>query len=95
MLHSVALVRTDGRRKAKLRSVLRLLVTAIVVSSSPILVTFMIEAICSSETSTLIRATRRNIPEDGNLHSHRRDDLKPYKLKEQFKNIYRFIQELN
>jgi hypothetical protein len=40
-----------------LRSVLRLLVTANV-SSSPILVALMMEAICSSETSVLTGATR-------------------------------------
>jgi hypothetical protein len=32
-----------------------------VVPSSPILVSLMIDAICSSETSVLITATRRNI----------------------------------
>jgi hypothetical protein len=36
----------------------------------------MIEAIRSSETSVLTRATRRNIPQDGNLHSHCRENLK-------------------
>jgi hypothetical protein len=48
-----------------LRSALRLLVTANVVPSAPILVTLMMEAIRSSETSVLIRAIPRSIPEDG------------------------------
>jgi hypothetical protein len=49
---------------------LNLLVNVNVVPSSPILFTLMIEAIRSSKTSVLRRATRRHIPEDGILHSH-------------------------
>jgi hypothetical protein len=34
------------------------------------------EAIRFSETPVPTRTTRRNIPEDGILHSHRRENLK-------------------
>jgi hypothetical protein len=44
-----------------LRSVRRLLVTANVVPSSPIIATLMMEALRPSETPVLTRATRRNI----------------------------------
>jgi hypothetical protein len=61
MLRRVALVRTDVSEELS-ASIIR--VTANV-PSSLILVTLMMEAISSSETSVLTRATRRNIPEDG------------------------------
>jgi hypothetical protein len=48
------------------------------VPSSPILVTLMMEAISSSETSVLTRATQRNIPKGTIPHSHRRENLKSY-----------------
>jgi hypothetical protein len=69
MLRRVALVRND---------VLRMLITVNVVSSSLILVTLVMEVVRSSETSDLSRATLRNMPEDGILLSHHRQNPKSY-----------------
>jgi hypothetical protein len=56
-----------------LRSFGRVLVTANFVPTSLILVTLMMGTF---ETSVFTRATRRNIAEDGILHSHHRENLK-------------------
>jgi hypothetical protein len=49
--------------------------TLVVTSSSVVLFSLIMEAIISSETSILARATQHYIPEGGILHSHRRENL--------------------
>jgi hypothetical protein len=73
MLRRVALVRTDVSEELNAS-----FIRVIVVPSSPSLVTLTKEALSSSETSVLTRATRHHIPEDAILHSHHRETLKSY-----------------
>jgi F420-dependent methylenetetrahydromethanopterin dehydrogenase len=61
-----------------LLQVRRLLVTASVVPSSPILVALTMKALNSSEVSVLRITTRRDIPEDA-IRRGRRENLKSYR----------------
>jgi hypothetical protein len=67
MWRSVVLVRID-----------EVLVTANVVSRELILLTLIMEAMHSSETSARKTAARRHIPKDGTLHSHCLENLRSY-----------------
>jgi hypothetical protein len=53
-----------------LRRNVRLLLDTANVPSSPILLSLMLEALLSSETSDLTVTTRTNIPEDSIRHAH-------------------------
>jgi hypothetical protein len=68
---TLALTSNRSTHLVFLRSVRRLLVRASVVPSSPVLVTLMMDALCSSDTSIFARATRSNIPEDAVLEEMR------------------------
>jgi hypothetical protein len=83
MLRRVALVRT-GVSEERSVSVIRVTrigglgTTLALTSNRRTLVSLMMEGLRSSKTLVLTRASRRNLPEDGILHSYRCENLKYY-----------------
>jgi hypothetical protein len=96
MLDLVALVRTDVSEKRSASIILtrigevrttlavtnnrRMLRRNTLVSSSLILATVMMEAVCSSETLVHTRVTRRNVSEDGIIIVHFFQQIRKYLL---------------
>jgi hypothetical protein len=75
MLHHVVLVRTDVSEECR-ASITR--ATRIGALGMLAVVTLMMEALRSTETSVLTRTTQPNIQEDGIVHSYRHENLKSY-----------------
>jgi hypothetical protein len=77
-MKSISELRTTLAVITNYEKLLQLIVSANVVPIPLILSTLMLEALRSSETLALTRATRHNNPEDGILHNHHTEDLKSH-----------------
>jgi hypothetical protein len=80
MLRRVALVITEVSED---RSTSIISVTRIGELGKTLVVTSNQRTLRRNTESVLTRVTRRNIPEDAILHSHRRENLKPYIIYEE------------